>query len=170
MRETRLGFCQAIWLTAIVILIIHNVRSSHNVGSMFRTADAAGVEKIFLSGYTPGPTDPRRKVRPEFVKVSLGAENFVPWERTKTLAQAVKKVKKLGYTVVGIEQHANSTPLFDYNAKGKKLAVVMGNEVRGISAQGLKHCDAVLEIPMQGKKESLNVSVAAGIALFTLRK
>lgn len=153
-----------------MILIVHNVRSSHNVGSMFRTADAAGVEKIFLTGYTPGPTDPRGKIRPEFVKVSLGAENFVPWERSTTLAQAVKKAKKLGYTVVGIEQHSDSTSLFDYNTKDKKLAVVMGNEVRGISAQGLRHCDVILEIPMRGKKESLNVSVAAGIALFTLRK
>jgi tRNA G18 (ribose-2'-O)-methylase SpoU len=137
---------------------------------MFRTADGAGVEKIFLTGYTPDHTDPRGKVRPEFVKVSLGAENFVPWERTRTLAQAIKKVKKLGYTVVAIEQHANSTSLFDYNAKDKKLAVIMGNEVRGISTQSLKHCDAILEIPMHGKKESLNVGVTAGIVLFTLKK
>lgn len=154
-----------------MMLILHNIRSSHNVGSMFRTADAAGVERIILSGYTPGPTDPRGKVRPEFVKVSLGAENFVPWERTRTLAQAVKKVKKLGLTVVGIEQHASSTSLFDYHPpKGAKLAVVMGNEVRGLSPQGINMCDKILEIPMRGKKESLNVSVACGIALFTLRK
>lgn len=151
-----------------VVLIVHNVRSAHNVGSMFRTADAAGVEKIILSGYTPDMVDPRGKPRKEFVKVSLGAENFIPWTRSKTLAATLKKLKKEGFEIVAVEQHKNATALFSYKPKGQKIAVVMGNEVRGISQASLKHCDAIVEIPMHGKKESLNVSVACGIALFTI--
>ncbi len=135
---------------------------------MFRTADAAGVKRIILSGYTPGPTDPRGVPRRDFIKVSLGAEHFIPWDRSSTLAAALKKLKKEGYTIVAVEQTKTSINLFDYKPKNKKLAVVMGNEVRGINTQNLKYCDVAVEIPMQGKKESLNVAVACGIALFTL--
>ena len=137
---------------------------------MFRTADAAGVSKVILSGYTPGPTDPRGKPRKEFVKVSLGAENFVPWERAGRLATVLQKLKKEGYTVVGVEQHPRAKNFFKFNPPRGKLAVVMGNEVRGLSPQAIKLCDALIEIPMRGKKESLNVSVACGIVLYTLLK
>jgi len=154
--------------TACVILILHNIRSAHNVGSMFRTADAAGVSKIMLSGYTPGPTDPRGKPRKEFVKVSLRAEQYVPWERTKTLAQAVKQLKKGNFTIIGLEQDPRAKNLFSYEPAGKKLALVVGNEVRGLSPQARSLCDTLVEIPMHGKKESLNVAVACGIALFAL--
>ncbi len=151
------------------VLVVHNIRSAHNVGSMFRTSDGAGVSRIILSGYTPGHTDPRGKERAPFIKVSLGAEKIVPYSRSKTLSGALKKLKAEGYTVVALEQNEESTSLFDYKPKpGEKLAVVMGNEVRGISKQSLKHADHILHIPMRGKKESLNVGVAAGIALFTL--
>lgn len=136
---------------------------------MFRTADAAGVSKVILSGYTPGPVDPHGKVRKEFVKVSLGAETYLPWERAGNLASVIKKLKQGGYTVVGVEQDPRATPLFSYKPGTKKLAVLMGNEVRGLSPQARRHCDALVEIPMRGKKESLNVSVACGIALFALR-
>ncbi len=153
------------------VLVVHNIRSAHNVGSMFRTADGAGVARIVLSGYTPGPQDPRGKERPPFIKVSLGAEKIVPYSRSKTLSNVLKKLKKEGYTIIALEQNESSKSLFDYSpAAGEKLAVVMGNEVRGISKQSLKHADHILHIPMQGKKESLNVGVAAGIALFTLLK
>lgn len=160
------------------VLVVHNIRSAHNVGSMFRTADGAGVSRIILSGYTPGPTDPRGKERRPFVKVSLGAEKTVPYSRSSVLSAALKKLKAEGYTIIAIEQNKTSTSLFDHRlqrdpAKGggyQKIAVVMGNEVRGINAQSLKHADHILHIPMQGKKESLNVGVAAGIALFTLLK
>lgn len=136
---------------------------------MFRTSDGAGVSHIILSGYTPGHTDPRGKERAPFIKVSLGAEKIVPYSRSKTLSGAIKKLKAEGYTVVALEQHERSVSLFDYTPKpAEKLAVVMGNEVRGISVQSLKHMDHILHIPMRGKKESLNVGVAAGIALFTL--
>jgi len=138
---------------------------------MFRTADGAGVSRIIISGYTPGVTDPRGKERAPFVKVSLGAEKIVPYSRGKVLSAVLKKLKKEGYTILALEQNKNSKSLFEYSpAKDEKLAVVMGNEVRGINAQSLRHTDHILHIPMQGKKESLNVGVAAGIALFTLLK
>lgn len=139
------------------------------MGSIFRTADAAGVSKIILSGYTPGPIDRFKLPRKDFAKVSLGAEKTIFWSQTKTLAQAIRQLKKENYFVAAVEQDKRSTSLFDFKApKDKPLALVLGNEVRGISKQGLALCDAVVEIPMRGKKESLNVSVAAGIALFTL--
>ena len=151
------------------VLVLHNIRSAHNVGSMFRTADGAGVGRIILSGYTPGPVDPHGKVRKDFIKVSLGAENFVPWTRSKQLSPALKKLKAEGYTIIAVEQTDNSVSVFDFKKKpNQKLAVVMGNEVRGINKQNLKYCDAAVDIPMRGKKESLNVGVACGVALFTL--
>lgn len=148
-----------------MILVLHNIRSVYNVGSIFRTADAAGVEKIFLTGYTPTPLDRFGNPRKDLGKVALGAEKTVEWEQTKTLAGAIKKLEAEGYTVVAVEQDKNSTSLFDYKPP-KKLALVLGNEVRGLSRSSLNLCDAIVEIPMRGKKESLNVSVAAGIALF----
>ncbi len=151
------------------VLVLHNIRSSHNVGSMFRTADGAGVGRIILSGYTPDHLDPKGRERRDFVKVSLGAEKFVPYERIKSLSVALKKLKAEGYTIVAVELTDRSINIFDYKPKkGEKLAIVMGNEVRGINKQNLKYCDAVVKIPMRGKKESLNVGVACGIALFTL--
>ena len=152
------------------ILILHNIRSVHNVGSIFRTADAAGVAKIYLTGYTPTPLDRFNRERKDFIKVSLGAESSVPWEAAMQLSPVLKKLKKDGYEIIAIEQSKTSTPLFDYKPTGKKIAVVMGNEVLGISTQSLKYADHVLEIPMRGKKESLNVSVAAGSALFEITR
>ena len=152
-----------------MILVLHNIRSVHNVGSIFRTADAAGVEKIILSGYTPTPLDRFDLPRKDFAKVSLGAEKTISWEHVKTISGAIKQLKKEGYFVIAVEQAKNSTSLFDFQApKNKKLALVLGNEVRGISKQSLKSMNAIVEIPMRGKKESLNVSVAAGIAMFVL--
>jgi len=152
------------------------------VGSIFRTADAAGVSKIFLTGYTPTPLDRFNRERKDFVKVSLGAEKSVPWKSVAQLAPVLKKLKKDGYEIIAIEQSKNSTPLFDYVSKSRrsevgtptkasgKIAIIMGNEVLGLSPQSLKYADHILEIPMHGTKESLNVSVAAGIALFELMR
>ncbi len=152
-----------------MILILHNIRSVHNVGSCFRTADAAGIESIILSGYTPTPLDRFNQPRKDFAKVSLGAEKSVPWRYIKTLGSTVVKLTKENYLLVAIEQDINSIPLFSWQPpKDKKLAIVLGNEVRGVSKPLLEKCDIILEIPMRGKKESLNVSVTAGIALFTL--
>jgi 23S rRNA (guanosine2251-2'-O)-methyltransferase len=134
---------------------------------MFRTADAAGISKIFLTGYTPTPIDRFQLPRKDFAKVSLGAENTIPWVYAKTLASVIKKLKSEGYTIAAIEQDKSSVSLFDWKpVDTEKLALVLGNEVLGISKPSLKQCDVILEIPMRGKKESLNVSVAAGIAIY----
>jgi 23S rRNA (guanosine2251-2'-O)-methyltransferase len=152
-------------------LILHNIRSVHNVGSIFRTADGAGISRIVLSGYTPSPIDRFNMPRKDFAKVSLGAEQTIPWQQTKTFAQAVKILKKENYFIAAVEQDKNSIPLFSFKApKNQPLALVLGNEVLGVSRASLKLCDAILEIPMHGQKESLNVSVTAGIAMFTLLK
>lgn len=138
------------------------------MGSIFRTADAAGVTKIILSGYTPVPLDRFGRARKDFNKVSLGAEKTVAWEQTKQIASALKQLKKDGYELVAVEQDKKSVSLFDYRPSHPKIALIFGNEVNGLSNSVLKHADIVVEIPMRGKKESLNVSVAAGVALFTL--
>ncbi|MEI6864026.1 MAG: TrmH family RNA methyltransferase [Candidatus Adlerbacteria bacterium] len=151
-------------------LVLHNIRSVHNVGSIFRTADAAGVTQIILSGYTPTPLDRFGRPRKDFAKVSLGAEQTVPWEHVESFADAVVKVKDAGCTVVALEQDPASVPLFEYKPSTKNIALVLGSEVDGILKDELALCDAVVEIPMRGTKESLNVSVAAGIALFALLK
>jgi tRNA G18 (ribose-2'-O)-methylase SpoU len=152
-----------------MILILHNIRSVYNVGSIFRTADAAGVTKILLTGYTPLPNDRFGLPRKDLAKVALGAQLSIPWEQCKTFPAAVKKLRKGGFYIVAVEQDKKSLPLFNFKApKNKPLALVLGNEVRGLSSQALSLCDAIAEIPMRGKKESLNVSVAAGIAIFEL--
>ncbi len=150
-------------------LILHNIRSVYNVGSIFRTADAAGVTKIILSGYTPLPVDRFGLPRKDFVKVSLGAELSIPWLQIKTLGSAIKQLRKENYLIVAVEQDKKSVSLFDFKPpKNKPVALVLGNEVRGLSKSALALCDKIVEIPMRGKKESLNVSVSAGIAMFTL--
>ena len=152
-------------------LILHNIRSVHNVGSIFRTADGAGVSRIILSGYTPTSLDRFNLQRKDFAKVSLGAEKTIRWQHTKTLAGAVKMLKKEKYFIAALEQDTNSISLFNFKApKNKPLALILGNEVRGISKQSLKLADIILEIPMRGKKESLNVAVSAGIAMFAIFK
>ncbi len=150
--------------------MLHNIRSVHNVGSIFRTADAAGVSKIILCGYTPTPVDRFGRARKNFNKVSLGAEKTVPWKQVQTPADAIKKLKKDGYKILAIEQSKNATSLFDYKPTSDKVALILGNEVRGLSKSILSQADTILEIPMRGKKESLNVSVTAGVLLFTLSK
>ncbi len=137
------------------------------MGSIFRTADAAGIETIYLVGYTPTPLDRFGTPRKDFAKVSLGAEHSVPWEQFESIEAATTAAREQGYVVGALEQYKDSTDLFSYTPP-KKFALVVGNEVDGVSSATLKACDVVLEIPMQGTKESLNVSVAAGVAMFTL--
>lgn len=151
-----------------MILILDNIRSVHNVGSIFRTADAAGVKKIYLCGYTPTPLDRFNKPRKDFVKVSLGAERTVPWEHVEKAAEAIATAHTNGYTIAALEQHPSSVNIFTY-VPPPVLALIVGNEVEGVSPAHLSCVDAILEIPMQGSKESLNVSVATGIALYTLK-
>ena len=149
------------------ILIIHDIRSVTNVGAMFRTADVAGINKIYLTGYTPTPLDRFGRIRKDMVKSALGAEKFVFWEYKKNLVILLNKLKREKYLIIGIEQAKNS---LDYKKikPGKKNAFIVGAEVVGIPKNVLRKCDIIAEIPMRGKKESLNVSVACGVALFRI--
>jgi len=148
-------------------IVLHNIRSAHNVGSMFRTADAAGASRIYISGYTPLPVDRFGHPVKEIAKTALGAEKEVPWEKTKDLASLLRTLSSEGYTLLGIEQDERAVDYRNFNAP-EKLVVLVGNEVRGLSPLLRKKCDVLVEIPMHGKKESLNVSVAFGIALFRI--
>lgn len=155
-------------------MVLHNVRSVHNVGSIFRTADAVGVGKIYLSGITPTPLDKFGKVRSQFAKTSLGAEKNVRWDASARSAQAtsrlLEKLKEEKYKIFAVEQDRNSVPYHRAKVKGwgVKVALVLGNEVKGLSPAILKRADNILEIPMRGRKESLNVSVAFGIVVYGL--
>ncbi|MFA5840954.1 MAG: TrmH family RNA methyltransferase [Candidatus Paceibacterota bacterium] len=149
------------------VLILHNIRSVSNVGAMFRTADAAGINKIYLTGYTPAPLDRFGRKRGDLAKSALGAEEFVPWEQKKSISALLTKLKKENFLIIGIEQDKKSIDYKKVKIK-QKNAFLVGEEVAGISKENLKKCDVIAEIPMRGKKESLNVSVALGIALFRI--
>ena len=149
------------------ILILHNIRSVENVGAMFRTADAAGINKIYLTGYTPTPLDRFGRKRGDLAKSALGAEEFVPWEQKKNVSTLLAKLKEEKYFIIGIEQDEKSVDYKKVLLKDKNI-FIMGAEVTGIPKNILQKCDIIAEIPMHGKKESLNVSVALGIALFTM--
>ncbi|MEI6280655.1 MAG: TrmH family RNA methyltransferase [bacterium] len=151
------------------ILILHNIRSVENVGAMFRTADAAGIDKIYLTGYTPTPLDRFGRKRGDMAKSALGAEEFVPWEQKKSISSLLSNLKKDGFYIIGIEQDKKSIDYKSVKLK-EKNAFLVGEEVAGISKSNLTKCDVIAEIPMRGKKESLNVSVALGIALFRILK
>lgn len=156
-----------------IIVIVHNIRSTHNVGSIFRTAEGLGVQKIILSGYTPYPkelNDTRLphiadKLTTQIHKTALGAETLVPFEYQNE--PDIASLKNSGFTVAGLEQDAKSVPLREYEPP-QKLALILGEEVHGIEPELRDQCDVLLEIPMRGQKESFNVSVATGIALYQL--
>jgi 23S rRNA (guanosine2251-2'-O)-methyltransferase len=149
------------------ILILNDIRSVENVGAMFRTADAVGIDKIYITGYTPAPLDRFGRKRKDLAKSALGAEEFVKWEIKKSLPALMRNLRRDGFQIIAIEQDKNS---IDY--KKVKLssqnAFIVGTEVTGIPKNILNKCDIIAEIPMRGKKESLNVSVALGIALFRI--
>lgn len=150
-----------------VILVLYNIRSVYNVASIFRTCDGAGVAKIYLVGVTPTPLDRFRKFRSDFSKVALGAERTVEWEHFKTFGAVYKKLKSDGYEILAVEQDRRSVPYFKYQL-GKTTALVFGEETRGLPKSILDKCEKILEIPMKGSKESLNVSVVAGIVIYAL--
>ena len=154
-----------------MILILDNIRSAHNVGAMFRTADGAGVELLYLVGITPKPTKKElylTDAEKTLKKTALGAEKTIPWKQVKTLPPLLRRLKKEGYTLLALEQAVGSVDYRTYQREGKKVAVVVGNEVSGIDPKNQALCDVVIELPMRGKKNSLNVSVATGIALYHL--
>lgn len=156
-----------------IVILAHNIRSTHNVGAFFRTADGFGIKKIIFSGYTPYPAldDDTRlphfadKITRQIHKTALGAETMVPFERFDE--PPLTELKAAGYTIVGLEQDERSILLHDYNVPDK-VALFLGNEIDGIYPEYRALCDALIEIPMHGGKESFNVSVAAGIAMYHL--
>ena len=163
------------YFTMVGILV--NIRSSLNVGSMFRTADGAGMEKLYLCGITPAPVDEYGRERKDLTKTSLGAEKFVAWENigstidTRATIRLIERLKKEGFHIFAVEQSDTSvsyTSIKFSKKKREKTAIMMGYEVSGLPQSVLRHADKILEIPMHGKKESLNVAVTFGIIAFSV--
>lgn len=150
------------------IVILHNIRSAYNVGSVFRTAEAAGVEEVILTGYSPTPVDRFGDPRKDISKTALGAEKVLKWSSAKDAGRVIKKLKQHDYKTTAVEQDEKA---IDYKKLTRidKRAFIFGNEVKGLSKNLLSYSDEVVEIPMAGKKESLNVSVAVGIILFNTK-
>jgi tRNA G18 (ribose-2'-O)-methylase SpoU len=137
------------------------------VGAIFRTADAAGVSKIYLTGYTPAPLDRFGRAVSEIEKTALGAEKTISWEKVEDISELISKLQQDNFQIVAVEQAEKAV---DYKeAKlADQAAIILGNEVDGVDGAVLDQCDLIAEIPMRGEKESLNVSVSAGVALFRL--
>lgn len=146
-------------------VILHNIRSAHNVGSVFRTADGAGVAKVYLTGYTPAPVDRFGRENAEIEKTSLGATETVPYEAGESIEKIVRELKGKGVAIVAVEQTERAVDYRTLKLDGD-VAYIFGNEVTGVEAEVLKEADHHVHVPMAGKKESLNVSVCAGIILF----
>lgn len=159
-----------------IIVIAHNLRSTHNVGSLLRTAEGLGVTRVYLTGYSPHPRyagDPRLphlalKLDRQITKTALGAETQATWEYREDVTALITALKAESYTVAALEQTAASLPLPDYRPPDK-LAIVLGREVEGIEPEVLALCDIAFEIPMLGQKESFNVVQAAAMALYHCR-
>lgn len=145
-----------------IILVAHNIRSLWNVGSFFRTADAFGVTHVHLTGYTPAP--PRK----EITKTAIGADEWIPWSKDEDVLAVIKQRKAEGYRVVALELGEKSIPIAQSKPENP-VCIVVGHEILGVPEEVQKACDEVVHIPMLGRKKSLNVSVAAGIALFHYR-
>jgi len=160
-------------LVRSIVVIAHNIRSSHNVGSLLRTAEGLGVNKIYLTGYTPYPLGPNDKRLPHFAarttrqihKTALGAEESIHWEQASNVFKVISALKRAGYAVAALEQAPNSQKLPDF-AVPEKVALIVGREVEGLEPEVLRAADLTLEIPMRGNKESFNVTQAAAMALY----
>jgi len=151
-KEPRLPFC----------VVLNDIRSLYNVGAIFRTADGAGVEKLWICGITAHPPDT------QISKTALGAEKEVPWEYRRDAREVLRELKILGYQIVFLEQLAESIPYQDFRPSGP-VCLVLGNEVSGVSEELIALCDKTLEIEMAGRKNSLNVAVAFGVVAFHFR-
>lgn len=143
-------------------LLAHNIRSLWNVGAFFRTCDALGVEHVYLTGYTGHP--PRK----EITKTAIGAEQWIPWEHSRDPLPIVEQLKKDGWQLVALELHKDAVDLAEF-VPASKVCLIAGHELTGVPEELLALCDAVVQIPMLGKKESMNVAVATGIALHRFR-
>ena len=146
-----------------IIVLLDNVRSLNNIGSVFRTCDAMGVKKVYLCGITATP--PHREIR----KTAIGASESVDWEYAEDALEIIKKYKKLKYSLVAVEQTSKSISLENYSNNMEKTLVIFGNEIEGISQNLIDKCDFSLEIPQYGTKHSMNISVTTGIILWTLK-
>jgi tRNA G18 (ribose-2'-O)-methylase SpoU len=158
----------------ILYIIAYNIRSAYNVGSIFRTADGAGVKKIYLTGYTASPYNSSfdhfpKKVHKMIAKTALGAEENVFWEKTKDIFLLIKKLKKNKTHIYALEKMKKSIDLKEADIKFP-AALILGNEVDGVDEEVSRLCESIISIPMRGKKESLNVAVAAGIAIYEILK
>ncbi len=147
-----------------VYVLLNSIRSSYNVGSVFRTSDGAMIEKLYLCGYTPHP--PKK----EILKTALGATESVNWEYAEDPKEVVLKLKEQGVKICALEQTSNSIPHYSVNPADFPLCVIIGNEVSGVDQELIDLCDFSIEIPQYGIKQSLNVAVAYGISIFELRK
>jgi len=147
-----------------IVVIADNIRSIYNVGSIFRTCDAARIEKLYLTGYTPYPP------RPEIEKVALGSTQSVPWEHYKNPVEVVEKLRKDGFKIACLELTDQSRKYYEVDKLDFPLCLILGNELTGVSNELISVSDFALEIPQYGYKHSMNVSVACGIALFELLK
>lgn len=149
-------------------VILHNIRSAHNVGSIFRTSDGAGVAKIYITGYTPAPTDRFGRENTEIAKTSLGATHTVPYEVVEDITAVIKSLKEAGVQIVAVEQTDRAVDYTKFEQAGD-VAFIFGNEITGVEEGVLEEADAHIQISMSGAKESLNVSVCAGVVLFHFR-
>jgi tRNA G18 (ribose-2'-O)-methylase SpoU len=149
------------------VLILDNLRSVENTASIFRTADGLGVSKIYLIGTTPAPLDRFGRKRADFAKVALGAEETVEWRYGAEIGSVIAELREQGFAIISLEQSGKSVDLKGCRAP-ELFALIVGNEVEGVSQTALDASDVVVEIEMKGKKESLNASVSAGIALYAL--
>lgn len=157
-------------------LIAHNLRSTHNVGSLLRTADGLGVQRVYLTGYTPYPLHPgdgrlphlATKLHDQISKTALGAETSQPWEQADAIEDIVAKLRAEHFQIIALEQSDNTTELPKFKPP-EKLAIIIGREVEGLEPAVISLCDEVVEIPMLGQKESFNVVQAAAMALYHCR-
>jgi len=153
-----------------IVIVLPDIRSVLNVGSIFRTADATAVSKIYLCGYTAAPIDRFGRNREDIHKAALGAEKTVLWEQNEDTRATVQKLKEDGYTIIAVEQAKGSVLYNSFDSGAcEKIALIFGNEVDGVNGDILELADSIIELPMLGEKESLNVSVSAGVVLYHLR-
>ena len=159
-----------------LVVVAHNIRSAHNVGSIFRSAEALGADKLYLTGYSPYPkkaNDERlphiaNKTADRIKKISLGSEDSLDWEHSPDIIQLLKSLKNDGYQIVALEQHESAVKIENFKVP-EKTALVLGSEVGGVSNEILNQADLIVEIPLIGKKDSLNVAVASAIAIFYIK-
>lgn len=148
-------------------LVIHNIRSAHNVGAMLRTAEAIGIDDVVISGFSAGPIDRFGRENPKVTKAAVGAHNLVSWTQAPDILEYLQEQQKLGRTIVSVEQDSRSVDYKAYQPTGD-MVIIMGNEVTGVDQEILDLSDIILELPMTGEKESLNVTTSCGIILYRL--